>query len=82
MSVKQSVEWELAGETEVPGENPLRATPFTTNPTLPDLRSNPGRRCEKPAINRLSYDMTFGRCLVRISAATPGILTEVLRDYP
>jgi hypothetical protein len=33
MIVEQSVECELAGETEVLGENPHQATLFTTNPT-------------------------------------------------
>jgi hypothetical protein len=32
-----------------------RATLSTTNPTRPDLGSNPGRRGGKPATNRLSY---------------------------
>jgi hypothetical protein len=31
------------------------ATLSTTNPTWPDLGSNPGRRGGKPASNRLSY---------------------------
>jgi hypothetical protein len=31
------------------------ATLSTTNPTWPDLGSNPGRRSGKPATNRLSY---------------------------
>jgi hypothetical protein len=30
----------------------------TTNPTWPDLGSKPGRRCGKPATNRLSYGST------------------------
>jgi hypothetical protein len=55
MSVEQSVEWELAGETEVLGENCPNATLSTTNPTWPDLGSNQGRRGGKPATNRLSY---------------------------
>jgi hypothetical protein len=33
----------------------LSATFSTTNPTWPDLGSNPGRRGVKPATNRLSY---------------------------
>jgi hypothetical protein len=32
-----------------------RATLSTTNPTWPDPGSNAGRRCGKPATNRLSY---------------------------
>jgi hypothetical protein len=55
MNVEQSVEWELAGETEVLGENLPQSTLSTTNPTWPDLGSNPGRRGGKPATNRLSY---------------------------
>jgi hypothetical protein len=48
MSVEQSVEWELAEETEVLGENFPNATISTINPTWPD-------RGGKPATNRLSY---------------------------
>jgi hypothetical protein len=33
----------------------LSATWPTTNPTWPDLGSNPGHPCGKPATNRLSY---------------------------
>jgi hypothetical protein len=53
--MENSVEWRLTGETEVLGENLPRATLSTTNPTWPDLGSNPGRRGGKPATNRLSY---------------------------
>jgi hypothetical protein len=55
MSVEQSVEWELAGETEVLGENVPSATLSTTNPTSSDLGSDPGHRGGKPATDRLSY---------------------------
>jgi hypothetical protein len=47
MNVDQLVEWELAGETEVIGENPLQCH-F-------NRQSNPGRRRGKLAANRLSY---------------------------
>jgi hypothetical protein len=53
--VEQLVEWRLAGETEVLGENLPQRHFVTTNPTWPDLGSNPGRRDGKPATNRLSY---------------------------
>jgi hypothetical protein len=53
--VEQSVEWELAGETEVLGETCPSATLSTTNPTLAAPESNPDRRSVKPATNRLSY---------------------------
>jgi phage-related protein len=51
-------EWELAGETEVLGENLPRATSSATNPTWPELVPNLGRRGGKPMTNRLSYDTT------------------------
>jgi hypothetical protein len=40
--VEQLVEWRLAGETEVLGENPPQRHFPTTNPTWPDPGSNPG----------------------------------------
>jgi hypothetical protein len=61
MIMKQSVEWELSGETEVIGEN-LPQCHFVhhkSHMTWPDLGSNSGRRCGKPATNRLSYGTAF-----------------------
>jgi hypothetical protein len=55
MSVDQTVEWELAGEIEITGENVSQCHSSTTNPTWPYLGSNPGRRGKNPATNRLSY---------------------------
>jgi hypothetical protein len=55
MSVEQSVECELAGETKVLGESLPNTILSTTNPTWPDPGSNPDRRGEKPETNRLSY---------------------------
>jgi hypothetical protein len=55
MSVEQSVEWDLVGETEVLRENLPSVTLYTTNPTCPDVGSNPSRRGGKPATNRLNY---------------------------
>jgi hypothetical protein len=50
------MEWRLAGETEVLGENlPQHHFCPSQNPTLPDPVLNPGRRGGKPASNRLSY---------------------------
>jgi hypothetical protein len=57
--VEQSMEWELAGETEVAGENLPSGTFSTTYPTWPVLGSNPGRHGGKPATNRLSYDTAY-----------------------
>jgi hypothetical protein len=53
--VEQLVEWRLAGETDVLGENLPSTTLSTTNPTWPEPGSTPGRRGGKPALNRLSY---------------------------
>jgi hypothetical protein len=43
------------------------ATFSTTNPTLPDLGSNPGRRGGKPATNCLSYSTALVLALLRAS---------------
>jgi hypothetical protein len=49
------VEWRLAGDTEVFGENPPQRHFAHHKSTWPDLGSNPGRRDGNPATNRLSY---------------------------
>jgi hypothetical protein len=59
MMMENLVEWRLAGETEVLGEN-LPQHHFVHHKShLPDLGSNPGRRGGKPATNRLSYDAVY-----------------------
>jgi hypothetical protein len=53
--VEQSVDRELAGKNNYSEKTCPSATLSTTNPTWPDLGSNPGRRGWKPATNRLNY---------------------------
>jgi hypothetical protein len=55
MSVEQSGEWELAGETEVFEETYPIAILSTTNPTRLDLGWNTSRRSGKPTTNSPSH---------------------------
>jgi hypothetical protein len=56
MIVEKQMEYRLAGETEVLGENlPQRHFCPSQNPTWPEPGLNPGRRGGKPTTNRLSY---------------------------
>jgi hypothetical protein len=57
--VEQWVEWRLAGETEVLGENPPSAILSTKNYKWPDPGSNVDSRVGEPAPNRLSYDTAY-----------------------
>jgi hypothetical protein len=60
--VEQFVEWRLAGETEVLGENLAQRHFVHRKTTWPD--SNPGRRDGKPATNRLSYGASNTRIII------------------
>jgi hypothetical protein len=55
MVMEKLVEWKLAGETDVLGENlpPCHFVHHKPHILCPD--ANPGRRGAKPATNRLSY---------------------------
>jgi hypothetical protein len=53
MSVEQSVEWELAGETEVLGEN----LPHCTFVDHKCHMTWPGHRSRKPGTNRLALSV-------------------------
>jgi hypothetical protein len=69
-SVEQSVEWELAGITEILGEN-LPQCHYIANPKWPLLGSNTSRCGGNPATNSLSYDMSsislhFGTSQMRV----------------
>jgi hypothetical protein len=59
MMMENLVEWRLAGETEVLGENLSRRHFVNHKFHLPDPGLNPGRRGGKPATNRLSYGAAF-----------------------
>jgi hypothetical protein len=55
MCAEQSVEWELARETEVLGENLPSATLSTKNPTWFELGSSPHHQGGEQMTNSLSY---------------------------
>jgi hypothetical protein len=76
MIVEKQMEFRLAGETKLLGENlpQLHFCP-SQNPTWPDPGLNPGRRGGKPAANRLSA-RTLRLKFVPISFLTDIVLCE------
>jgi hypothetical protein len=61
MIVEKQMEYRLAGETEILGENlPQRHFYSSQNPTWPDPGLYPGQRGGKSATNRLSYGAALG----------------------
>jgi hypothetical protein len=73
MIVEKQMEWRLAGETEVLGENlPQRHYCPSQNPTWPDPGLNPGRRDGKPVTNRLSYGAAQFQTFPVLSSAPQG----------
>jgi hypothetical protein len=61
MMMENLVEWRLAGETEVLGENLPQRHSVHHKSHLTDPGLNPGRRDGKPATNRLSYGAAYYR---------------------
>jgi hypothetical protein len=59
MNVEKSVEWELAVESEVLGENLPQCHFVHHKPHMLCPDANPGRRGGKPATNRLSYGTAY-----------------------
>jgi hypothetical protein len=59
MMMEKLVEWWLAGETEVLGENLLQCRFVHHKPHMLCPDANPGRRGGKRATNRLSYSTAY-----------------------
>jgi hypothetical protein len=88
MSVEQSVEWELAGETEVCTWRTSAPVPTlsTTNPTWPDLGSKPAWTMERPLLlatgcsARLEPSWRMVRACLRFSCVSYSIVlrTDVI----
>jgi hypothetical protein len=64
MMMDKLVEWWLAGETEVLGENLPQCHSVHNKPHILCPDANLGRRGGKQATNRLSYDTAYGKVIV------------------
>jgi hypothetical protein len=82
--VEKLVEWRLAEETEVPGENLPQRHLSTTYPTWLEPCSNLDRRGGKPATNHLSYGVASTNNLQNVAGvATENIFLRMwLRSNP
>jgi hypothetical protein len=72
--VEKLVEWRLAGETEVLGENLPQRHFVHHNSHMTRPGSNPGRRDGKLATNRLSY----GAALICIYSSCTSVVSPAL----
>jgi hypothetical protein len=79
ISVEQSVEWELEGETEILGKNLSQCHFVHHKFHWPDMRSNPGRRVGKSATNRLSYG-TAVVWYIYIYSRVSGVSWRIIMD--
>jgi hypothetical protein len=78
MMMEKLVEWWLAGETEVLGENLHHCRFVHHKPQMFSTDANPGRRGGKPATNRLSYDTAFFFMLVPYREFISPVMTFIL----
>jgi hypothetical protein len=82
MIVEQLVEWRLAGETEVLGENlPQRYFVHHKIPHDQTRARTPDRRGGKPATNRLSYGAANRLIYLCVSSAQRAHVTRLCSKY-
>jgi hypothetical protein len=79
MMMKNLVEWWLARETEVPGENLSQCHFVHHKPRMLCLHANPARRDGKPATNRSSYGTAF---LIDVFLTEKGAQLWISEDGP
>jgi hypothetical protein len=82
MSVEHSVELERQGNPKYSEKTCPSATLSTTNPTWPDLGSNPGRHGGKLTTNRLSYGTASEWPIVYSWCYTPPLYCPVKQGSP